>query len=367
MATTKAVNELAIIEIPEENALALFTTKKGLDPLLDEVFKHARSFVPDLSTQKGRDAIASVAYKVSKSKTAIDAVRKNLVSKLKEQPKLVDAEGKRVRDLLDGLRDEVRQPLTDWENAEKLRVDCHKSMIQHIKDCGIGLIGGEPQPHVILLRELEEKIVIDEKFEEFQAEAVIARDESLVKIRASLEEHSKRQAEQAELERLRIESIERVKREREERIAREATEAAQRKAQQEAEDKRIEAEKQAQAERDEAQREKLEAERKANDERQAAERRELELRLASERAEREKLEAQHLAEQAEANAKAELERQAEAERQQAAKRESDTNHRKSINNAAVDGLLKLGLDQAQCKAVVTAIAKGEIKNVRISY
>lgn len=73
-----------------------------------------------------------------------------------------------------------------------------------------------------------------------------------------------------------------------------------------------------------------------------------------------------LEKEAEAN-RAEIERQAEAERQDAAKREADTKRRKSINNAAVDGLLKLGLDQAQCKAVVTAIAKGEIENVRISY
>lgn len=69
---------------------------------------------------------------------------------------------------------------------------------------------------------------------------------------------------------------------------------------------------------------------------------------------------------AEAN-RVDIERKAEAERQNAEKLAADTNHRKSINNAAVHGLLKLGLDQAQCKAVVTAIAKGEIKNVRISY
>ncbi len=100
--------EIAIIEIPEDKALAVFTAPQGLDPYLDQIAAQARSFVPDLSTKKGRDSIASIAYRVRQSKTAMDKAGKALVDKLKEQPKLVDAERKRMREFMDSLADEVR-------------------------------------------------------------------------------------------------------------------------------------------------------------------------------------------------------------------------------------------------------------------
>lgn len=94
---------------------------------------------------------------------------------------------------------------------------------------------------------------------------------------------------------------------------------------------------------------------------------EYEEKLKAEAVENARLHIQREAEKNAEDARIEIECKAEAERQEALKGEADTEHRKAINNAAVDGLLKLGLDQAQCKAVVTAIAKGEIENVRINY
>lgn len=42
----------------------IFTTKEQLDPIIEAIEKEARSLVPDVSTRKGRDAIASMAHKV---------------------------------------------------------------------------------------------------------------------------------------------------------------------------------------------------------------------------------------------------------------------------------------------------------------
>lgn len=102
-----------------------------------------------------------------------------------------------------------------------------------------------------------EAVVIDEGFEEFEADAHQVKAKTLESLRASLTKQEKHEAEQAELERLRAETAAREKKEREERIAREAAERA-----------------------------RLEAEQKAQAERQAAERRELELKLQAEQAER---------------------------------------------------------------------------------
>jgi hypothetical protein len=50
---------------------------------------------------QGREAIASMEYKVARSKTALDDGGKKLVADLKQIPKKIDAERKRVRDPLD--------------------------------------------------------------------------------------------------------------------------------------------------------------------------------------------------------------------------------------------------------------------------
>lgn len=76
------------------------------------------SFVPDITTAKGRKEIASLAYKVAQTKTYLDGLGKDLVAELKEIPKLIDANRKTVRDRLDELKAKARQPLTDYEEEQ---------------------------------------------------------------------------------------------------------------------------------------------------------------------------------------------------------------------------------------------------------
>lgn len=56
------VTDLVVIE--KQNAMAVFTTKEQLDPIIEAIEKEARSMVPDVSTRKGRDAIASMAHRL---------------------------------------------------------------------------------------------------------------------------------------------------------------------------------------------------------------------------------------------------------------------------------------------------------------
>ncbi|PTA90970.1 hypothetical protein C9415_21630 [Kluyvera sp. Nf5] len=113
------VMDLVVIE--KQNAMAVFTTKEQLDPLIEKIEKEARSLVADVSTKKGRDAIASMAHKVARSKTYIDNAGKDLVTELKALPKQIDESRRIVRERLDALKDEVRRPLTEWE-AEQERI-----------------------------------------------------------------------------------------------------------------------------------------------------------------------------------------------------------------------------------------------------
>lgn len=340
------MQELATIPA-RESALTVYTTDKGLDPYLSHIRAEIDAFVPDVTTKKGRDAIASIAYKVAQSKTALDKLGKELVDELKEKPKLIDAERKRMRDLLDAWKDEVRKPLTDFELAEQERIASHENEIQLIVNWRTAVFESSEQIEGVI--ESLSALDTGERFEEFELRATKELAATLDSLRSFHADFVKREQEQAELARLRAEAAEREQREREERIAREAAERAQR-----------------------------EAEAKAKADREAVIRRELELKLAAERAEREKLEAIAQAERereqaqarAEAAAKAERDRIAAeqaAEKEEQERREANKKHCSAINNQAAIDLQIEGITERQAKAIVVAIAKGRISNVKIHY
>lgn len=345
---------------PKESALQVYSTPAGLDPYLAQIKAELDGFMPDVSTKKGRDAIASIAHKVARSKTALDNIGKELVAELKDVPKKIDAERKRMRDLLDRWKDEVRAPLTEWEEAEEVRQAKHNANVMRLNQFAAN---ASPQIESATLRSMLADVdgtAVDESWEEFESEAHRAKAKALDALTTALAAREKYEAEQAELARHRAEAAAREQKEREERIAREAAERAQR-----------EAEQKAQAERETVIRREQEA-------KAAAERRELELRLAAERAEREKAEAI----QREQKAKADAERRAQeavaaeqrriaaqqaAEEAEAKRRERDKAHKASVNRAALDAFVAGGLSEECAKQAVTLIAQGAIPSIRITY
>lgn len=344
------MSETQLVVIEDKNALELFTASNGLDPVLQGVRKIIDDFQPDVSTKKGRDAIASLAHSVAKSKTYLDGVGKQLVDKLKEQPKLVDAERKRIRDTLDAWKDEVRKPLTDIENAEKSALDNFKAMQETF-----GLSSDQIAERINQANETDISFgIIKVK------ELTEAKEYTAFILDKKLKEQLAAEQQAADLERLRKEAAEREQREREERISREAAENARRQAE------------------SEAQRQREEEQRKINEERLAAERRELQLKLDAENAERRRLEAEQRAEQEKQQAALREKQAAENERlriereQAAAKAEADrqaanTAHRAKINREILSNLLGLGLNEDQARAVIKAAAKGEAGRLTINY
>lgn len=364
-----AATEIALVP-PKETALQVFQAANGLDPYLQRIRAEIDAFEPDVSTRKGRDAIASIAHKVARSKTALDNVGKELVAELKEIPKKIDAERKRMRDLLDAWKDEVRAPLNEWEAAEEARISRHTDAIDHIKSLVMGIEGFESVSLRNRITEAE-AFIVDASWEEFEAEAHRVKASILTTLRETLVKREKYEAEQADLELLRAEAAQREQKEREERIAREAAERARR-----------EAEQRAQAEREAAIRREQEA-------KAAAERRELELKLqaeqaeraaaqaeanriaAEQRAEQERIDAeQRAAAAAEAARQAEIQRQADerarAEREAAA-READKEHKAAINRAALAALIAGGMPEQCAKQAIILIARHKIPHITINY
>ena len=304
------------LQVLEQNAIvAAYAKVGGTDELFERIAQEVRSFVPDVATKKGRDAIGSLAMKVSKSKTLIEKYGKELVAEQKAQIKLIDDDRISVVKKFDQLRDEILAPRDAYEQAEKDRVAKHQAVIESIKS--YAAISSEATS--IDIREVAsiiENTNIDSSLEEFEQEAKIAKFETLEKLRTALVAREKYEAEQAELERLRIAEQQRIQQERDAQIAREAAEREARLI----------------AEKEEAE---LRAQQAATVERQRIER-----------------------EQAE---KAESERQAEAERM------ANVEHMRTINQEILNKLCEIGLDEGQAKAVITAIARNQIPNVSVKY
>lgn len=366
---TEQTTELALPEITADLAQKIYTTG-GLAPFIERVADQVKGEVPDLSTKKGRARIASLAMQVSRSKTAVEKPGRDYLKHLKDQPKLVELELREFVQSMDALRDEVRAPLNEWEAAEKARVAAHEERLANIR----GWFDPERDYTSADLKDeiqyLTATSIAD--MEEFVEQAALAKEATLKRMRNALPAIEAREAEQAELDRLRQDQAKREQEERERRIAEEA-----------------------------AARAKAEAEQAVKAERDAAIRRETELKAQAEQAQREAQAAAELAEQQAINARRQAEqdridaeRRAEQQQQQAieaerqrvaaeqlaqqqavekAQREAEAKaanveHRKAINNAALLALMmNTGISEDQAKAVITAVAKGEISHMSINY
>lgn len=344
------VNELQVID--QNVIVAAFQKENGTKSLYEQIANNARSIVFNMNDKKERDALKSYAYNLARTKTTVDNYGKELVSGIKAQAAVIDADRKFWRDNMDLLQEEIRKPLTDFENAEKARIKRLEDEVAVIK-MPANLCGEWDAASIKDAIQTLENKVIDSSFEEFEQEAKIAKFETLEKLRTALVAREKYEAEQAELERLRKEQLEREQRERDERIAKEAADKA-----------RIEAEAKALAEQRRVEREKQEAEEKAEREkREAAER---EARLIAE-----KEEAELRAQQAALIERQRIEREQaakeEAERKAEEARLANVEHMRSINQEILNKLCEIGLDEGQAKAVITAIARNQIPNVSIKY
>lgn len=366
------VNELQVLEQNSNAIVEAFKTEGGAKALFDRIAEQARSVVPDLSTDKGRKAIASMARKVASTKTAFDAHGKELKEQYTVITNKIDADRKLFRDSCDALRDEIRKPLTDWEQAEKDRVAKHEASIRAVRSLYDENTANQ-EANVIkgYIFDLE-KLEIDLTFEEFEQEAKLAKLETLEKLRTALVAREKYEAEQAELERLRKEQAEREQRERDERIAKEAADKARIEAEAKAlaEKQRFEREQKEQAELAERQqREAAEREARLKAENEAALLREEQLKQqAIERERQAEIDRQNAIEQERLRIEREQVAKAEAELKEQQAREANKAHKKKISNEALKGLMAInGVSEELGKEILQAIHKGEVPHVSIKF
>lgn len=391
-------NEIALIEI--KHPAAVFVTN-GLDPLLERIRAEVKKEAPnlDISTEAGRKAIASLAYKIAKSKTKLDEIGKTLTDDQRMAIAAVNKERSRVWDELEKLQAEVRKPLTDWEKAEEERVKWHEDCL-----ATLAALDKWPDFHEPTAGQIEERLIahpahFDRNWQEFAARATTESDRVVESLNKKLSARKKADADAAELKRLREEQEAREKKEREEKIAADAAAEAKKLAEEKAEQDRIAREAEVERERKATADKVAAALKKSQDEKdeQDRQRKKAEDDKAAEKARADKAEADRITSEKNAetarvaaekkaaedkkkaeDAAAQRERdriaaEQETERKALAAREADQAHKKKINNealAAIDKAASIGdfkIPPASAQAIIIAIAQGKVPHVKINY
>lgn len=352
----------------------------------DEAAQH------DGSTAASRATLVSLAHKVARSKTALDDMGKTLTEEWRVRTNAVNEERRMIRERLDALKEEIRAPVTEFEQREKNRIQAHEDALLEIISLG-------DLPHGCGRDEIENRLhalgdMQPRNWDEFATKATREKERAYAVLTAALAAELARKREQAELTRLRSEAEARERKEREERIAAEAAEKARLESERKAQEEREKAARAAEEQRKaleraqdaaaEAERARIEAEQRA-----AKEAAEAEARAQRERedAERKLIAAQKEAAEREEKLKAEsaarAKAAAEAERalmeaharrdvlrraQEAEARARDIENKTKVLIEIKEAMMKHAeIDEATAKAVTRAIHGGKIPHVRVEF
>ncbi len=161
----------------------LYQYDDGPEIILEHV-RHVRdSFRGDATTEAGRKAIKSMARKVASFKNRCDDERKAMVGKWKSQIKVIDQRGKYLRDELDAIRDEIREPVTQFENREKERVETLQARLNVFliaQDNAMEMTPAEITGYAATLEAID---TLNDDWQEFGQKAREAKSIALTKLR----------------------------------------------------------------------------------------------------------------------------------------------------------------------------------------
>lgn len=358
-------DQTALITIEKTTALDVFTTPGMIAPLLTSIADTVREFKGDITTAKGRAEIKSLAFKVTRTKTYIDGIGKELsdttkaeidtkVAELTAQRTCIESTRKEVKAFMDTLRDEVRKDLDEWE-AEQERIKQAKAQqeaaaaqrkadIQSAIDAYRGIPGdlvGQPSATIqATLDQIAANTPSADSFDERVDEALAAWTDCKTKVSAMLNQVLTIERQQQEM--------------RDREVAQKASDEERQR-----QESRI-------------RQEQLDRERAERETREANERADRLQREAEEKAKQAELDAKAREEQAKKDAIEQERLRVEEDARQAAQVEADRlankEHCQKINREALDSLIiNAGLIEETAKAVIKAIIRGQIKNVSIKY
>lgn len=423
---TETGSALAIVEQKSSQIVSVFSQEKGLDPVIEEIKRRVESETFDVTTEKGRKRIGSVARDIGEAKMEMKRMAQNLTEDWRTRTKAVTSETSRMEKEMDALRDKILAPREEFEKREADRVDGHKQRLAQMADLSSFPDPDFPPTSAAVQARIDRLVDFNGlEWQEFTESAKAAREKVEAQLSDLFVRTKKAEDDAAELARLRKAEEDRLQKERDDKIAADAAAEATRIAEKKAADEKAEADRIAKEEQDRLKREKDEADaraKKAEEERVAAHQQAVfkmaelakvpephtsgviqsrldTIKIIYDREWQEfkpqadeiytvasknmailfdvavKREAD-IAEKlrkdaAEKAAQDERDRVAEEQRKQKEiddKRAADTKHKAKINNEILTALKAIGMmDDQGWKDVITAIAQGKIPHTSIKY
>jgi chromosome segregation ATPase len=355
--------------LPDAKLLSpLWHTEGAVEPILERLRTVIRSMPKgNVLTKTGRAEIASLAYKIAGAKSRLEKFGKELADDAKNLPKIIDGNRRILKDGLEELQVEVRKPLDDFDE-ELLRL---KSKLEAIRANAPSFMDRTAEQLQARLDALKAMTIASSEWGDMAEEAVDARAQSVATLTGMLAQRVTYDAEQVELEKLRVEKAAREQADRDAEIAKKAAEEATRTAEEKIAAEHLK---------------EVLALQAAKDAKEAAEKAQKEAEEAQERAEARarEVEAQANQQAEEARLRAIEEEQTKQRLEQEArdaeqkKRDDDVEHRRAFNREALTDIVTAikgapfatsqeDVDSVMATAILTAIVQGKIKHVRLTY
>lgn len=127
--TTELVTIEQIESMKPNKAIEILSDYGNIIHIIEDVKSQALSHVPDVSTDKGRKDIGSVANKVSRSKTFLVTCCDNAVKEYKDKIAKVNSTKKSITEQLDEARDTVLLPRKLWQEEQDKKEEARKAEI----------------------------------------------------------------------------------------------------------------------------------------------------------------------------------------------------------------------------------------------
>lgn len=195
-----------VVAVTANPGIVLLDTEK-----FDAWYNRLKADAPtdaDVSTNKGRDVLRSFAAKVRSEKAAIDKARLRLTKEWRDMTSQANTAGKEIEERLEGLAVEVRKPLTDWEDAEKLRVDACRTVIDGFRTAKI-ISEDDTAADVRARGTAVYQTALDPvRFGDMLGEAEAAKTDAIDTLKRALARLVQEEADREELARLRAEKEE---------------------------------------------------------------------------------------------------------------------------------------------------------------
>jgi hypothetical protein len=225
-------DENGLIVVDQISSVALFhpgNVRKVVAMIEAAAIEAAKSLPADMSVESNRQKAKSLAFKIARSKSAIDEMGKSVTEGWRKATDVINDDRKFAVTRLDALRDRLKAAAVEYEAKEKARQDAHEDAIT---DMGaMALFDREPTSNQVAERSEQLTKLFNRDWEEYTNVAGTVLVETREKLAVLKDVALKREQDRADLQRLRQLEAERIA----------AEQAAQEKAAAEARDRELQA------------------------------------------------------------------------------------------------------------------------------